>query len=134
MRFYKGTGCQILLVGTLKSMPKYDKNTQTFFAILERKKPYFDHSRQFLQEDTTWFRVTLNEKNLKNILKNAHIGTSIAITCDFIDYSQTKPMDYTAAMIDVIAETIDFIPTDTTGSTYGPTPYTTTIENSCLLH
>ena len=132
MQTYKGTGCQIILIGTLKSMPKYDRNSQSYIAVLETRKPYFDNERQFLQEDISWFQIILSEENAKLICKHATINLPIAVTGDFSHQDYKNTMDYTATMLAIDVTQIEFM----TG-THEENTHTRKHKNNmreCLLH
>jgi len=115
MQLYKGTGCEISIIGTLKSTPKFDDETQSHFIVLERRKPYFDYKRQFLQEGISWFRVTISNNDATRILYHANLDTLLSVQGDFNEELSPKPIDYTATMTEIIAKTVDFIPDSSSG-------------------
>ena len=134
MQLYKGTGCQISLIGYLKSLPKYDDKTHSFFIVLERKKPYFDTTRQFLQEDITWFRVLLSNSDAHHVTQHVHIGTLITVSGDLATQTLSKPSDYTAAMTEIIAEKIEWIPPTPTEKFSQAMGYLSRTSEYCFLH
>jgi len=105
MRLYKGTGCQVILVGSLTEIPVISSDSSVStngktVIMLERKRLILDREETFLQEQIEYYRILITNVDATRIIKFGHSGMYLAIIGDLsIDHSTAN----------IVAQKVDFI-------------------------